>query len=426
AGAVAVPLVIGSTLGLSKDVVAYLISADLFCCGVVTLLQCVGIGRFAGIRLPVIMSVTFAAVTPMLAIGGNPELGLTGIFGATIASGLICTLIVPLIGRLIPLFPTLVTGIVITSIGLSIIGVGIDWAAGGKNNPDYGNPLYLGIATAVLVFILVVTRFAKGFIGNVSVLLGILFGFIVSYALGLVSFQGVQDAAWFEVIVPFKFGWPVFEPFSIITMTLIVLIVFIESMGMFFALGDIVGRPANKDDIVRGLRVDGIGTVIGGLFNSFPHTSFSQNIGLVSVTGVYSRWVCIMSGFILITFGLVPKMAILVASIPQFVLGGAGIVMFGMVLATGIKMLARVNYDNKYNLYIVAISLGIGMTPIVAKNFFIQWPDAMQPLLHSGILLATICAVSLNLYFNGYNPGSVEHGGHAEEIKESKAETQSE
>lgn len=405
AGAVAVPLVIGGSLGLPKEQIAFLISSDLFCCGVVTLLQCLGIGRFAGIRLPVIMSVTFAAVTPMLAIGADPNIGLTGIFGATIASGIIATLLVPVIGRLMPLFPTVVTGVVITSIGISIMQVGIDWAAGGKGNPDYGSPIYIGTSLLVLVFILLVTRFAKGFLCNISVLLGILFGFAIAFMMGKVSFAGLGNAAWFAPIKPFAFGWPTFEPVSIITLTVIMLITFIESMGMFLALGDIVGRPAKQQDIIRGLRVDGIGTVIGGLFNSFPHTSFSQNVGLVSVTGVSSRWVCVMSGGILIVFGLIPKMALIVASIPQFVLGGAGIVMFGMVLATGIRILSRANYStNRYNLYIVAISLGIGMIPTVSHGFFSQLPAAIQPLLHSGILLATVCAVSLNLYFNGYHP----------------------
>lgn len=404
AGAVAVPLMIGNRLGLSKDTVALLISSDLFCCGVVTLLQCIGIGRVLGIRLPVIMSVTFAAVTPMIAIGINPDIGLMGIFGATIGAGIITTLIAPLIGRLMPLFPPLVTGVVITSIGLSIIQVGIDWAAGGKGNPEYGSPVYLGISFAVLLFILLVTRFAKGFMSNVAVLLGIIFGFVLSMMMNEVSLTGLYNAKWFAIVTPFALGTPVFDPISILTMTAVVIIVFIESMGMFLALGEIVGRKLTPQDIVRGLRVDGVGTLFGGIFNSFPHTSFSQNIGLVGVTGVHSRWVCVASGGILITFGMVPKMAVLVASIPQFVLGGAGLVMFGMVLATGIRILARINYStNRYNLYIVAISLGVGLTPTLSTNFFSQFPAVLQPLLHSGIMLATFSAVTLNLFFNGYN-----------------------
>nr|WP_248699715.1 solute carrier family 23 protein [Escherichia coli] len=184
-------------------------------------------------------------------------------------------------------------------------------------------------------------------------------------------------------------------------------------MGMFLALGEIVGRKLSSHDIIRGLRVDGVGTMIGGTFNSFPHTSFSQNVGLVSVTRVHSRWVCISSGIILILFGMVPKMAVLVASIPQFVLGGAGLVMFGMVLATGIRILSRCNYTtNRYNLYIVAISLGVGMTPTLSHDFFSKLPAVLQPLLHSGIMLATLSAVVLNVFFNGY-----QH--HADLVKES-------
>jgi xanthine permease len=302
-----------------------------------------------------------------------------------------------------PLFPPLVTGVVITSIGLSIIRVGIDWAAGGAGNPDYGDPVYICIASIVLLFILLITRHAKGFLSNVAVLLGIAFGFLLAYMMGKVNFSGLAEAKWFAIVKPMALGVPTFDPIAILTLTAVLIIVFIESMGMFLALGDIVGQKLTAKDIIRGLRVDGVGTLIGGVFNSFPHTSFSQNVGLVSVTRVHSRWVCVAAGIILILFGMVPKMAVLVASIPQFVLGGAGLVMFGMVLATGIRILARADYStNRYNLYIVAISLGMGMTPTLSPNFFAQFPASLQPLLHSGIMLATTCAVILNLFFNGY------------------------
>ncbi|STI80179.1 purine permease ygfU [Escherichia coli] len=296
---------------------------------------------------------------------------------------------------------------------LSIIQVGIDWAAGGKGNPQYGNPVYLGISFAVLIFILLITRYAKGFMSNVAVLLGIVFGFLLSWMMNEVNLSGLHDASWFAIVTPMSFGMPIFDPVSILTMTAVLIIVFIESMGMFLALGEIVGRKLSSHDIIRGLRVDGVGTMIGGTFNSFPHTSFSQNVGLVSVTRVHSRWVCISSGIILILFGMVPKMAVLVASIPQFVLGGAGLVMFGMVLATGIRILSRCNYTtNRYNLYIVAISLGVGMTPTLSHDFFSKLPAVLQPLLHSGIMLATLSAVVLNVFFNGY-----QH--HADLVKES-------
>ena len=395
-----------------------LISSDLFCCGIVTLLQCIGIGRFMGIRLPVIMSVTFAAVTPMIAIGMNPDIGLLGIFGATIAAGFITTLLAPLIGRLMPLFPPLVTGVVITSIGLSIIQVGIDWAAGGKGNPQYGNPVYLGISFAVLIFILLITRYAKGFMSNVAVLLGIVFGFLLSWMMNEVNLSGLHDASWFAIVTPMSFGMPIFDPVSILTMTAVLIIVFIESMGMFLALGEIVGRKLSSHDIIRGLRVDGVGTMIGGTFNSFPHTSFSQNVGLVSVTRVHSRplGVYFFGNYINPVWhgaknGGAGRLHSAICAGRCW--AGAGLVMFGMVLATGIRILSRCNYTtNRYNLYIVAISLGVGMTPTLSHDFFSKLPAVLQPLLHSGIMLATLSAVVLNVFFNGY-----QH--HADLVKES-------
>ncbi len=187
------------------------------------------------------------------------------------------------------------------------------------------------------------------------------------------------------------------------------LITFIESMGMFLALGEIVGRPVGRKTLEKGLNVDALGTVIGGLFNTFPHTSFSQNVGLVGVTGVRSRWVGVMAGVILLVLGLVPKMSLLVASIPTFVLGGAGIVMFGMVLATGIKILSQVDYERqRHNTFIVAISLGMALIPTVAPDFFSQLPSAFEPILHSGILLASVSAVILNVYFNGVGEVTIE------------------
>jgi xanthine permease len=401
-GAVAVPLIIGGAVSLPKDQVAFLISSDLFCCGIATLLQSIGIGVF-GIRLPVVMAVTFAAVGPMLAMVTNPALGLTGVFGATIGAGVIGTFLAPVVGRLLRFFPPIVTGIVITSIGLSIVRVGINWSAGGVGNPEYGSPIYLGVSLAVLACILLITRYVRGFFANISVLMGIVFGFLIALGLGKVSFAGLEQVKWFGIVLPFHFGIPKFDPWSIATLTVVLLIVFVESTGMFLALGDICNKPVDEKALVRGLRVDGLATIIGGLFNSFPHTSFSQNIGLVGVTGVRSRWVCVEAGAILVLFGLTPKMAVVVASVPQFVLGGAGVVMFGMVLATGIKILAKVDYtSNSHNLYIVAISICMAMIPVVSNKFFSKMPEQLAPLLHSGILLATTSALVLNAYFNGF------------------------
>ncbi len=455
AGAVAVPLIIGKALGLESADVAFLVSADLFVCGIATLIQSFGATQWFGIKLPVMMGVTFAAVGPMQAMAGSnggPE-GARAIFGAIMAAGVISMIIAPFVSRMIRFFPPVVTGTIILVIGVSLMRIGINWIFGNPfgptapsivdpahaewlkavtegvaagtitgmpevpgglglasklTNPAYaplGNILVSGI---VLASILLIARFGKGFVANISVLLGIVIGGVIATAIGDMTFGKVAAASWFGMITPFHFGMPTFHPVPIITMTLVMIVVMIESTGMFLALGEMTGKKVTQPMLSAGLRTDGLGTLLGGLFNTFPYTSFSQNVGLVGVTGIRSRYVCVAGGAILIVLGLVPKMGALVESVPTVVLGGAGLVMFGMVAATGIRILSSVNFSsNRNNLFIVAVSLGMGMIPLVAPNFK-QWIwHDIHPLIESGILLASIAAVALNAFFNGAK-GSVE------------------
>ena len=448
AGAIAVPLIVGRALKLSPEQVALLISADLFCCGIVTLIQSLGVTRWFGIQLPVMMGVTFAAVGPMVAFANAMGVdGARAIFGAIIGAGIISMVIAPLVSRLLRFFPPVVTGTIIAIIGISLMRVGVGWALGGPpplaqsvdvpklvamvdgaksaaqaaaapgaevvvsklpgpipmvNNAGYGALDNLAVAGAVLVFILLLVKYTRGFISNISVLLGIIAGCCVAVLMGKMNFDKVAKAGWFDVVTPFAFGMPTFDPLMILTMTLVMIVVMIESTGMFLALSDMTGKKIDQPALAAGLRTDGLGTLIGGIFNTFPYTSFSQNVGLVGVTGVKSRWVCIAGGVIMIILGLLPKMAALVESVPTFVLGGAGLVMFGMVAATGIRILANVDFKgNRNNLYIVAISIGFGLVPLVAPRWFQQMPHSWHPLLESGILLTAVSAVLLNLFFNG-------------------------
>ena len=415
AGAVAVPLILGRALKLSPEDVAFLIGADLFACGLATLVQCVGFPG-VGIRLPVMMGVTFASVSPMLAMAAAPDVGLLGIYGSVISAGVFALLVAPFMGRLLPLFPPVVTGTIILVIGISLMRVGINWAGGGLPtltkvvdgvpgafpNPGYGQLEGLGIALFVLLVILGLLRWFSGFVANVAVLLGIVAGAVLASLLGVMHFEKVASAAWVDIVVPFRFGTPKFQVVPIITMCIVMIVVMIESTGMFLALGDMTGRQLDQAAIARGLRADGVGTILGGIFNTFPYTSFSQNVGLVGVTGIRSRWVTATGGVIMLALGLMPKMSALVEAVPVVVLGGAGVVMFGMVAATGARILTAVDFrTNRFNLFVVAISVGFGMIPLVAPNFFRYAPDVLHPLLDSGILLAAIVSVLLNLFFNG-------------------------
>ncbi|MBG6072217.1 MULTISPECIES: nucleobase:cation symporter-2 family protein [unclassified Polaromonas] len=452
AGAIAVPLIVGRALKLSPDQVALLISADLFACGIVTLIQSLGFGRYFGIRLPVMMGVTFAAVGPMVAFA-NAMPGVEGaraIFGAIIGAGVLSMLIAPLISRLLRFFPPVVTGTIIAIIGISLMRVGVGWAVGGPaqlaqtvdvpklvamvdsakaaasaaaaaapagaalpamklpgpipmlDNLAYGALDNLAIAAFVLVVILLLVKFMRGFVANISVLLGMAAGCVLAISLGKMNFDKVGKAHWFDVVTPFAFGPPTFDIVMILTMTLVMVVVMIESVGMFLALSDLTGKKISQAEMAAGLRTDGLGTLIGGIFNTFPYTSFSQNVGLVGVTGVKSRWVCVAGGVIMIILGMLPKMAAFVESIPIFVLGGAGLVMFGMVAATGIRILSTVDYKgNRNNLYIVALAIGFGLIPLVAPRWMQQMAHSLHPLLESGILLTAVSAVLLNLFFNG-------------------------
>jgi xanthine permease len=410
AGAIAVPLIIGGALKLPKGDIAFLISADLFCCGLVTILQSVGIGK-VGIRLPMMMGVTFTAIAPIITAGSNPELGLRAVFGAVIVAGIFTLLVAGQVGKMVRWFPPVVTGTVVLVIGVSLMRVGINWAAGGNPtissptgpipNPNYGVPLHLAISGVVLLTILLIIATCKGFLSNVAVLLGIAAGFFIALALGRVSFAGLATASWVQVITPFHFGLPTFDLMTSVTLCVVMVVIMVEGVGQFLALSEVVGRPLQKDDIARGLRADGVGAIVGGVFNTFTYTSYAQNIGLVQVTGVRSRWVCAAAGVLLIVLGCLPKLAFLAASIPQYALGGAALVMFGMVAATGIRILGHVDFvTNKKNAYIVAISLALGMIPLVADRFFAQLPELLARFCQNGILLGTLTAVLLNLLFN--------------------------
>ncbi|GIP40078.1 xanthine permease [Paenibacillus sp. J31TS4] len=395
AGAVIVPLIVGKALNLTQTQLAYLVSIDLLTCGVATLLQ-VWKNKVFGIGLPVVLGCTFTAVGPMIAIG--QEYGMSAIYGSILVSGLIVFLIASFFGKLLRFFPPVVTGSVVTIIGLTLIPVAIKDMGG--SGDDFGSLPNLLLSFGVLLLILILNRYLTGFFQAISILLGIIAGTVAATFMGRVDFAPVSDAALVHMVQPLYFGTPTFPISAILTMTLVAIVSMIESTGVFLALGKIVDKELTPADLARGYRSEGIASLLGGFFNAFPYTTYSQNVGLVQLTKVKSSKVIVIAGFLLVVLGLVPKIAALTTLIPTPVLGGASIAMFGMVVSSGIKMLGGVDMNRQENLLIIACSVGMGLGVTVAPDLFNHLPTTVQILTSNGIVAGSITAIALNMLFN--------------------------
>ncbi|PEI86647.1 xanthine permease [Bacillus pseudomycoides] len=397
AGAIIVPLIVGGGLGLNQRELTYLVSIDLLMCGVATILQALS-NRFFGIGLPVVLGCTFTAVGPMIAIG--KQYGVSSIYGAIIAAGLFVVIFAKLFGKLVKLFPPVVTGSVVTVIGVTLVPAAINDMAGGVGSKDFGSLENLALAFGVLLFIIIIYRFFDGFIRSISILLGLLFGTIIAAFMGKVSLQAVGEAEWFHGIQPFYFGTPTFELTPVITMILVACVGIVEATGVYFALSDICNKKIGEKELTKGYRAEGLAMILGGIFNAFPYTTYSQNVGLVQLTGVRNRVIIYTCGGMLIVLGFIPKIAAITTIIPKPVLGGAMLAMFGMVMAYGIKMLSSVDFAKQENLLIVACSVGIGLGVTVVPTLFSQLPESIRILTDNGIVLGSASAVLLNIVFN--------------------------
>jgi xanthine permease len=395
AGAVIVPLVVGGALNLSAAQMAYLIAADLFTCGLATLLQVIGSKHF-GSGLPVVLGCTFTAVSPIIAIASGANLATA--YGAIIISGLFVVLAAPVYGKLLKFFPTVVTGSVVTIIGLSLIPVAMNNVAGGQGSADFGAPHNLLLALITLLVILAVNRLATGFLRSVSVLVGLVVGTAIGYFFGLVDFSAVGTASIVSIAQPFYFGWPQFSVTAIFTMIIVNIVSMVESTGVYFAVGKATDQQVNNKQIVNGLRSEGVAIMLGGLFNAFPYTAFSQNVGLLSLTRVKTRNVIFAAGGIMVVLGLLPKLAALTTVVPNAVLGGAMIVMFGSVAASGMSILSEVDLRKDGNLLIAACSIAVGLGSAVLPSMFDQLPEFARMLLQNGIVSGSLTAIILNIF----------------------------
>ncbi|MFC6210710.1 nucleobase:cation symporter-2 family protein [Rahnella sp. LAC-M12] len=401
AGAIAVPLIIGKAVGFTNAQIILLISTDLFICGCGTILQSIGIGKWIGSRLPIVQGCTFAALIPMGLIG--QQYGIGGISGAVIIAGLFTLICAPQVCKLVRFFPKVVMGTIVTLIGLSILPVAGGWIGGGNvSAPDFGSYPSLLMALFTLAVIMFIYIFGKGMWKNIAVLIGIILGTIVYSMIHGFDWQQVSDTGWVAIPSPMSFARPQFHLMPAVLMSMVMIVVMVETMSSMMAMGEIVERPADRDTLRRGLLACGSATFVGGMFNMFPYAAFAQNVGLVSMTGVRSRFIVGTAGCILIVMGLFPKLAALVVAVPKPVLGGAGIVMFGMVAVSGIRTLGKVDYQNNNNPMVVALTLGIGMLPVLVPQIFQQVPTTAGMFLHSGITIGTAVAIISNLLLNAH------------------------
>lgn len=398
AGAVAVPLIIGGAVGLTPEHLAMLVAADLFTCGLATLIQAIGIGPYVGIKLPAILGCTFAAVGPLIIIGKN--LGMQTAYGSIIVAAIVVILVAPLYGKILKFFPTVVTGTVVTMIGLSLINVGVTSIGGGSGAKDFGSVQNLLLAAFVMIVVILSNKFLKGFFQAISVLNGIILGTIVAAIMGKVDFSIVAEAKWISFVKPFSFGMPKFDVGSIIMMTFVMLVVMIESTGTFLGIGKVCDKEITEKDIVKGIRAEGISTILGGIFNSFPYTTFNQNLGLLALSKVASRFVVIASGIILVALGVIPKFAALATIIPQPVIGGATTIMFAMVAVAGVKMLSNVDLDKNSNMLVISCAIGLGLGITAVPTLLDHTPQIFKSIFSSGIVTASITAVILNAFLN--------------------------
>ncbi|MFE2345526.1 nucleobase:cation symporter-2 family protein [Kitasatospora cineracea] len=402
AGVVAPPLIVGAGVGLTPGELALLISASLFTAGLATLLQTLGVWRI-GARLPFVNGVSFAGVAPMLAIAKehSPKDALPVIFGAVIVAGVLCFLAAPYFCRLVRFFPAVVQGTVITLIGVSLLPVAVNWARGGSPGaPGYGSAKAVGLAAFTLAAVVLGNRLLRGFWQQMSLLIGLAVGTAAAFPLGLADFSKVGEAQVFALPSPFHFGGPQFDIAAIVSMCIVMVVSMTESTADMLALGRIVDREADEPTLAAGLRADGLATAVSPVFNGFACSAFAQNIGLVALTKVRSRFVVAAGGGILVLLGLFPVLGSVVSLVPQPVLGGAGIVLFGTVAASGIRTLAEAGMESTSHTILVSVSLGVGIIPIAVPSFYDGFPEAVRTLMHSGISAGCLAAVLLNLLFH--------------------------
>ena len=376
----------------------YLIQMAMLFAGIATLFQTIGVGPI-GSRLPIMQGTSFAFVGVLAGVAATQ--GLSVALTACIIAGLIHFALGSIIQNLRFMFPPLVTGLVILAIGLYLIPVAIKYSAGGAaefqmNAESFGSLMHWSVALTVVVVSLFCKFMTKGLISNAAVLIGLIAGYIVAIFMGMVSFGGVAKSAWFQIPEVMPYGFE-FSLGAVIGVTLVSIVSAIETVGDTSATTKAgAGRDATDEEISGATYADGLGTAVAGVFGGLPNTSFSQNVGIVGMTGIMSRHVVTIAGIIMIICGLIPKIGAVISSMPLPVLGGGVIVMFGMVAAAGMNMLSTISM-NRRNMIIISVSLAIGLGLNLVPSAVQYLPGIWKTLATSAVAPTALIAVVLNL-----------------------------
>lgn len=411
-GSILVPIMIAGALNYSAAQLTYLISADIFMCGLATFLQ-LQLRKHFGIGLPVVLGVAFQSVAPLIIIGQSHGSG--AMFGSLMVSGVFVILISGIFSKIRKLFPPIVTGSVITTIGLSLIPVAIGNMGDNAAKPTLQSVI---LALSTILIILLINIFSKGFIRSIAILIGLVAGTVLAASMGLVDFNVVSQAPWAHLPQPFYFAAPKFYFMDCLMMIIIAIVSLVESTGVYLALADITGEELDEKRLRNGYRAEGFAVFLGGIFNTFPYTGFSQNVGLVQLSGIKTRKPLYFTAGFLLILGLIPKFAAVAQLIPNPVLGGAMLVMFGMVATQGVRMLGSVEFEGNQNLLIAAVSVAMGVG-FNSSNLFTALPTFIQPFVSNGIVMSTVSAIALNLIFNHKKASVAEHSEatQAEQVK---------
>ncbi|GEP80419.1 xanthine permease PbuX [Staphylococcus carnosus] len=396
AGAILVPIIVGTSLKFTPEEIAYLVTVDIFMCGVATFLEA---NKITGTGLPIVLGCTFTAVAPMILIGQTK--GLDVLYGSLFISGILVVLIAPVFSYVVKFFPPVVTGSVVTIIGINLMPVAMNYVAGGQGSKDYGDMKNIILGFATLLIILILQRFTRGFLKSIAILIGLIAGTALAGAFGIVDLNQVGTAHWFELPRPFRFAGFGFDLGATLVFFIVALVSLIESTGVYTALSKITGRTLERKDYRKGYTAEGLAIILGSIFNAFPYTAYSQNVGLVSLSGVKKNNVIYGMVILLLICGCIPKLGALANVILLPVLGGAMIAMFGMVMAYGVSILGGIDFKNQNNLLIIAVSVGLGTGISAVPEAFKAMGEQFAWLTQNGIVLGAISAIILNFFFNG-------------------------